>query len=230
MSDIRTPSQFGCEKKKTFEKNYGVDNIWKLRDYRTWWEQEMIRKYGTCCLSDLHGNRNSWGWITMNDDEKKKRIKLLNASYKNWYENLSEEEKTIIIEGRSHGLTCFSSSKPEKRIEYILNLQNIFNKPQFWINRKSYDFWLGNKLVLEVQGTYWHCDPRIYRENDIVKFGNEQYMVSEIWEKDNIKKENAEKYGFNVVYLWEIDLTIMSDDDILKFIQNENKKHKENTK
>jgi len=213
------------KKKKTFLKNYGVDNIWKLKEYRIWWEEFIINKYGKVCLSDLYGNQNSWGWNEMSMDEKKIRISKIHKAYIKWYDNLPESEKLIFNQSRSKGILKAGKSKLELRIENILINNQIYNKSQFWVDRKSYDFYLGNKNILEVQGTYWHCDPRKYCSTDIVKFGDDIYQVSDIWERDKIKKEIAESYGYKMYYIWEIEINKMSDDEILIFIQkiNENK-------
>lgn len=217
------------KKKQTFIENYGVDNVWKTREYRVWWEDYMRKKHGTCCLTKLYGNQNDWGWKTITDDEKTEKIKKLHINYKKWYYNLSIEERDDFIRRRSINNTL-RISKLEKRIENILFLNDIKYKPQWWINKKNYDFYLYDYLVLEIQGTYWHCDKRFYKENDIVKRNNIPILVSEIWDYDEFKKVNAEKYGYNVIYLWEHDINRMSDEEILNTILNENKINKENNK
>jgi G:T-mismatch repair DNA endonuclease (very short patch repair protein) len=208
------------QKKDTFIKNYGVDNVWKLREYRLWWEDEMKKKYGTVCLSNLHGNENNFGWRTQDDETKLKRSKQAKEGYKKWYNNLSAEEKVEYNHKKSIHLVHISPSKLEKRIEKLLIKSNIFYKPQYWINKRSYDFWLGKKVILEVQGTYWHCDPRVYKEDDLVRFGDTMFFVKDIWNKDDEKKKNAEKYGYKVFYIWEYDMNSMLDEELLSYIQN----------
>jgi len=51
--------------------------------------------------------------------------------------------------------------------------------------------------LLEVQGDYWHGNPKIYTElNDIQKANIEN---------DKYKLELAKKYGCKLFYIWETD-------------------------
>lgn len=210
------------KKKKTFIKNYGVDNIWKLKDYRIWWEEYIKEKYGKVCISDIYGNQNYWGWNEMSVDDKNDRLSKVHEKYVEWYANLSDDEILQYNKSRSKGIVIAGRSKLELRIEDILINNIIYYKPQYWIKNKSYDFYLGHRKILEVQGTYWHCDPRKYCSTDIVKFGEETYQVSDIWKKDKIKKELAESNGYKLYYIWENDMINMNDYEILNFILNIN--------
>lgn len=219
------------KKKETFLKNYGVDNIWKLKEYRIWWENFTKEKYGSCCLATLHGNENFFGWKTETELNKEKRIKKMLDGFNNWYVNLNEVDKIEFNKKRSIKIINIKRSSLEKRIEEILFTNNIFYKSQYWIDKRSYDFYLGNNIILEVNGTYWHCDQRFYKKDDIIKRGEENYTVSDIWEKDNIKRKNVESYNYKMYYIWEYDMKNMSDDEILNFINNiieneNNKNHK----
>lgn len=218
------------KKKDTFTKNYGVDNIWKLREYRIWWESEMIKKYGKVCLADLCGNENYWGWKYMIDDEKKDRIEKIHTDFKLWYNNLNDEEKTQYVLNRCEQFQQgYYKSSLEIRIENILIDNNIKFETQKWINRFPYDFAFNNN-ILEVQGTYWHCDNRFYKKDDIIKRDGEQKIVEEIWQRDIDKKFNAEKYGYKIFYLYEYDINNMTNEQILNYITSNIYEDKENNK
>lgn len=210
------------KKKETFIKNYGVDNIWKLKEYRTWWEKEMIERYGKVCLSDLYGNENSWGWKNINEEVKEERIKKLRTEFIKWYYNLTEDELIINIYNKTKHIknNIYYTSNLEKRIKKILYSNNIKFEEQKFINRFPYDFLIEDKYILEIQGTYWHCDNRFYNDNDTIKRNNKTILVSKIWEKDNIKKNIVEKYGYTIFYLWEYDINQMSDSEIIDYINN----------
>jgi len=210
--------EFKQKKRNTFTKNYGVDNIWKLREYRLWWEDEMIKKYGKVCLADLYGKQNAWGWKEMADVTKTERIRILRKGFNNWYSSLTDEEKTQHIINKTTSLINHSQSNLEKRIERLLNNNNIKNKTQYWVSRVPYDFFIDNKILLEVQGTYWHCDPRKYKCDDIIKRDGENHLVSEIWEKDIMKKNIAIKYGYKIKYLWEDEINEMNNVELLNKI------------
>ncbi len=79
-------------------------------------------------------------------------------------------------------------------------------KRQLFIGRKSYDFALPGKVLIEVQGDYWHANPAIYKADDFFANAGNGMTAAEIWKRDAEKKQHAESKGFKVVYLWESDL------------------------
>lgn len=98
----------------------------------------------------------------------------------------------------------------ENRIEKILIENKIDFETQKQISKYPYDFAFDN-LILEVQGLYWHCDNRFYKEDDIIKRDGEQKLVQEIWQKDELKKDIAKKYGYEMFYQYEYDMNKMTD-------------------
>lgn len=70
-------------------------------------------------------------------------------------------------------------------------------------NRYSADFLVGNNVLVECNGDYWHCNPN--------KYVGEYYhskcrkTAKEIWEFDKIRKERLEKLGYVVLIVWEYD-------------------------
>ncbi len=112
------------------------------------------------------------------------------------------------------------NSKLETRISKILSANLVLHKRQFWVNRKSYDFRFWNtNFLLEVQGDFWHANPQIYKPDDILNHPFKKVTASSLWRKDRKKKENAEKNGYKLIYLWETDINVMSDEDILYYIK-----------
>ena len=74
-----------------------------------------------------------------------------------------------------------------------------------------YDFVYGNKII-EFNGTYWHCDPRVYDKSHIIK--GEKRAI-EIWERDLQKTKLAIDNGYKIFHVWEIDY-IENKDGIIK--------------
>jgi len=65
-----------------------------------------------------------------------------------------------------------------------------------------YDMRKGNNIV-EYNGTYWHCEPRIY---DPYYFNKRRdKFACEIWDYDDKKIKYAEDHGYNVLVIWEED-------------------------
>lgn len=96
--------------------------------------------------------------------------------------------------------------------EIIYAICNHFNieipKTEKYIYNKekqcaySYDFCYNNK-ILEVNGDYWHCNPKIYNENFFNK--TKRLTAKEIWIDDAEKIKCANKYGYKTIIIWESD-------------------------
>lgn len=73
----------------------------------------------------------------------------------------------------------------------------------YWKQTKqafAYDFIFKNKII-EFQGDYWHCNPKLYDAEFFNK--TKQMYAKDIWEYDELKKECANHYGYDVLYVWE---------------------------
>lgn len=68
-----------------------------------------------------------------------------------------------------------------------------------------------NKSI-EIQGTYWHADPKIYNESYYNKAKN--MTAKEIWEYDAAKKKEIETLGISLFYIWENDW--INNNEIIK--------------
>jgi G:T-mismatch repair DNA endonuclease (very short patch repair protein) len=62
------------------------------------------------------------------------------------------------------------------------------------------DFLLANGSVIEVYGSYWHGDPRMYERVDL------NATQRQVVEKDSRKQETLRRLGIPFVTLWERDL------------------------
>ena len=62
------------------------------------------------------------------------------------------------------------------------------------------------KLAIEFNGDYWHANPKLYKENDIIKRpGGKTLKVSDIWNWDKFRKEFLELNGYKLITIWEGD-------------------------
>lgn len=79
---------------------------------------------------------------------------------------------------------------------------------EFLLDRYHFDFRVGNTLI-EVQGDYWHCNPRVYKEpinkNQIRSLAN-----------DAMKYQCAIANKYRVIYVWEYDLNRYLDQTLRK--------------
>jgi hypothetical protein len=76
---------------------------------------------------------------------------------------------------------------------------------QFCIKNKFvYDFCDPKlKKIVEINGTFWHADPRVYQDVDAILFNG--LSVKEIRIKDEVKLKHALDNGYQVFIVWEID-------------------------
>lgn len=115
----------------------------------------------------------------------------------------------------------YKMNKIEQKVENWLKDNNISYSYCCILNGQDgnnyqYDFIIHNrKILIEVNGTYWHADPRIYSKDKL-----NHIQLNKI-EKDKRKKEVAKLYGFTLLYIWEIDIN-NNDFSNLKEILNEN--------
>lgn len=59
--------------------------------------------------------------------------------------------------------------------------------------------------IIEVQGTYWHGDPRIYEEKDLNKTQIRDKKI------DEIKFKWCKRNGIPIIYIWEEDINKQPD-------------------
>jgi len=130
------------------------------------------------------------------------KVSLDPKTVKKILKTLNKKDETIKCLSYDKGL--IPESKPEKTIREFLNEMGIANKPQAQINNESkllYDFFiLNSSLLIEVQGDFWHCNPKVYIDGPINKIQKRAII------RDEKKKKHAEKLGYNVYYVWEYDI------------------------
>jgi hypothetical protein len=73
------------------------------------------------------------------------------------------------------------------------------------------------KLAFEFDGTYWHADPRFFKETDIISPKN--LTAKEIWDKDENKIKDCENIGITLYRIKEYDWKNNSE-QIKLFIQD----------
>lgn len=108
------------------------------------------------------------------------------------------ERAVYILE---NGLVSQTQSKPQLIINKLLDKMNIK-----YINEKAFgysvvDNYLSNyNLIIEVMGTYWHCDSRKYSKI------NYDIQVNRI-KMDKVKHTTIlNNYNIQILYLWEDDI------------------------
>lgn len=81
-----------------------------------------------------------------------------------------------------------------------------------------------NKLVIEFNGDYWHCNPEKYEANFFHHV--KKLTASEIWSLDAKRQETIESYGYKMLTIWESELKSKSWKEKLDRWLEENGKEK----
>ena len=95
-------------------------------------------------------------------------------------------------------------TKPELFIKHFLiqyKIDYIYNEQLSKQYKYRPDFVLPSfKVILEVQGDYWHANPSIYDEDECT---DKQILARQ---KDVIKKAYYESLGYTVICIWELEI------------------------
>lgn len=85
------------------------------------------------------------------------------------------------------------------------------------------DYWLHYKII-EFNGDFWHANPKIYNENDMLpRPGNTYESAKDIWERDKTRYERFMLCGFKVHVVWESDYVDDPErtvDECVKFLRD----------
>lgn len=132
---------------------------------------------------------------------------LINNYHVKSYAILSDElnRSRKSIESKAIRLNLGHKGRPKQDISSaeilcrnLLSSLNLEFKTEVRIKNFYIDFMIDN-VCIEVQGDYWHCNPKIYS----TPVSNVQKRTIE---KDARKKDYLESLGYTVIYLWEYDL------------------------
>lgn len=186
------------KKSKTFTDHYGVDNIWKLSGYNK-------------MCAELHPESHN------------EHIKKVHEGRDKYFENITDEQmadriKKMYSTQVKNGL--FNSNLELRLCKAFENL-NISYTRQFHLKgyKHPYDFHLcDTKIIVEVNGDFWHANPLIYEENDVVNLPVNKLLAKDIWERDKKYIERAEENGYKVIEIWEHNIKNLSDKELCKYI------------
>ena len=186
------------KKCKTFKENYGIDNICKLSSYNK-----------RC--AELHPESH--------EEHMKKLYDGRNKYFENaTKEELAERTQKMFTKQVENGQY---NSKLELRLCKIFEELNISYTRQFHLKGyiHPYDFHLcDTKILIEVNGDFWHANPLIYEGNDIVKLPGERQKAMDVWKRDEKYIKKAENCGYKVIVIWEHDMNRMDDDSLKTYL------------
>lgn len=86
---------------------------------------------------------------------------------------------------------------------------------------RFYDFKVKDGPIIEIQGSYWHGDARIYEEKDLNQIQRKNMRI------DEYKQKWALMHGIPIYYIWEKDIREnpkMVMDELKRILYIEDKK------
>jgi len=144
---------------------------------------------------------------SMSKSENRKKVS--DGLKKSWSDGKLEHVRDIcknnMYNKHKSGKLKFSpTSKSQNKIFCLLKKHYKDIKINFNIDGKLFDFYIPNKnLLIEFNGDYWHCNPKIYKSDYINK--KKGMTAKELWEYDKQKTILGESKGFIVLTIWEYD-------------------------
>jgi len=121
------------------------------------------------------------------------------------------QEKATTLHRRGGSAACAAQNK-----KFVSKLErDIFEQLQSRISRSLkqqhainwqfvYDICdLEKKKIIEVNGTYWHADSRVYPKDDMIVCNG--LTAAAVHARDIEKSEYAKNFGYQVLVIWEID-------------------------
>ena len=172
--------------------------------------EEYLKHYdkedGTNSLMEIYKDSERNKKISENNkgkifaEEHKKKLGIKSKKYWSKQENRNKQSNKRLEYIKKNGFV-FKSTLELRFAELLKNL-NINYEEQFRIeNVKSfYDFYLPEyNILIEVDGDYWHCNPRKYKEPI---YDAQKHNVKKDIEKNKLALDN----GYNLIRFWEYDI------------------------
>jgi len=192
-------------------------------------------KYEQTCLKK-YGDKNVLGKNSFIYEKRNKTIKeKYNVNNVFQLESVKEKLKNTLL--KKYGVTspvyikdryknCGRKSKEHKKIENLLNELNILYESEkvmdFYKNgyNPRPDIIISDKnLIIEIYGNYFHADPSIYKNNDIINRWHGPMKAIDIRKKDEERINQIKEFGYNVEILWCSDIKNIKKEDIWNILK-----------
>lgn len=200
--------KYDKEKNPFYGKHHTSETIKKLSEI-------MSQKYGG-------GNSPFYG-----RHHTPENLKILSEKHREWWKKLNEKHRSELLlkistsqkklqsdnpqlykhkKQKAAKASCLSIKRYQKnKIEQIVENKfkewGLYPKYSVILGYKQYDFgFKDERILLEVQGDYWHANPKFYDINKL------NYMQIENLKKDKDKQLFALNNNFKLYYIWEDDI------------------------
>jgi len=135
-------------------------------------------------------------------------LKKFKERQQKWQENL-------LLNGN---LKCGFSEVSQELFYELLNYYDVDDRKSIYFALKNQEYFISlkggifyqydftdrkNKKIIEYNGDEYHGNPKLYEANDNPHPFRKNILASEMWKKDQDKKNVAEEEGFEVLIIWD---------------------------
>lgn len=174
----------------------------------------MRAKYGAGSLPNRYGRKTAW-WAQQTPEYKAATGQRLAEGTRVFWRSLSDAQRAVIIQKRTRVFVRTNSSKTEERVAVALRYARVKFRRQKWIAKRSFDFLIPSaRLLVEVNGDFWHACPRFFSANDVLRYPAGPVVASEIWQRDAVKNDMARSYGYRVAVVWEYLINSLTEREL----------------
>ncbi len=145
------------------------------------------------------------------------------SNWQRWFEKYGKDEadRRLLDWKQKNKIPGGSkNTKVELKVKSIFDLHSIQYIHQFDRIEGMYnDFYLPEyNLIFEVDGDYWHANPKLYTPNEVIKYpGNRFIPAKNRWKYDSDRDSIIKSLGYNVTRIFESDVT---EENVLSLINN----------
>jgi G:T-mismatch repair DNA endonuclease (very short patch repair protein) len=166
-------------------------NLWKNEEYRDKVIKAVSKPRKESFKQEQSTRIKQWYM-----DNPQQKIIRSQAMKKSW------EDNKIVKSPIFHMNISKLQKEITQELRNILSTDEIKTKTTIRIGDKWFfpDI-MYNSIIIEVYGNYWHANPNIYKENDLIK----HEYAKDIWTRNKNRIIELEDNGYKVLVIWEQD-------------------------
>ena len=203
--------------------NTGVEHVFQSKAFIENTRNVLKEKYGENWKKEkAKPMMNYWKnnvYIHHNGDDPNTRAKMVES----WKKTISKKPIEEILKWRK----AILSTKSKIATEFLNELSNNLNteiKREYLVGSRHVDGLIDQKCIIEFYGNFWHANPTIYKETDIICHHGKSMTAKEIWEHDKQRLEEIQQHlNLPIIIVWEKDYTFNKQlviDSITNYIKN----------
>jgi hypothetical protein len=144
-----------------------------------------------------------------------------------------EERQRKMLERHKKWVRTFCTNRDpkttERRMRKLLDEYGFYYIRNFSLSYyengrtkwRLFDFLINDGLLIEMNGNYFHANPKMYNEEDEITIHKSKRKAKDIWEYDAKKMQLGKDNGYKTMVIWESDFADMTDKEIISLLNKE---------